>query len=94
LLAPITVGIHYRLPEIVWGVLFGLAIVAIAMGGYGSALSSRRRLIAIGLSAALAFSVVLLLLVAMDRPHQILATASQAAMLDLQESIRSMQAQP
>ena len=92
--ARITVGIHYRLPGIIWSVLFGLAIVALAMGGYASALASGRRLIAIGLSTALAFSVVLLLVVALDRPHQHLSTATQAAMLDLQESIRSMQSQP
>ena len=90
----ITVGIHYRLPGIIWTVLFGLTILALAMGGYASALSSRRRLIAISLSAALAFSVVLLLVMALDRPHQHLSTTTQAAMLDLQESIRSTQSQP
>lgn len=90
----VTVGIHYRLPGIIWIVLFGLAILAMAMGGYASALSSRRRLIAISVSAALAFSVVLLLVVGLDRPGQHLSNATQAAMLDLQESIRSMQSQP
>jgi hypothetical protein len=90
----VTVGIHYRLPGFIWSVLFGLAIVALGMGGYASALSSRRRLIAIALSAALAFSVVLLLVVALDRPHKHLSTATQEAMLDLQESIRSTQPPP
>ena len=90
----ITVSIHYRLPGILWIVLYGLLILANAQGGYASAMASRRRLIAITLSATLAFSVVLLLVVSLDRPHQQLSTVSYAAMLDLQESIRSMQAQP
>jgi hypothetical protein len=91
----ITVGIQYRLPGIIWIVLFGLAILAVAMGGYASALSSSRRLTAISLSAALAFSVVLLLVVALDRPHLELSRVTQAAMLDLQESIgRSIPSQP
>ncbi len=90
----ITVGIHYRLPGIIWIVLFGLAVVATGMGGYASALSSNRRLTAVSVSAALAFSVVLLLVVELDRPHQHLSDATQAAMLDLQEGIRSKPSHP
>lgn len=90
----ITVGFYFRLPGVVWLVLFGLAIVVMAMGGYASALSSRRRLIVINMSAALAFSVVLLLVVALGRPHRHLSTATRSAMLDLQDSFRSMQSQP
>ena len=87
-------GIHYRLPAIIWVVLLGLAILAMAMGGYTTGLSGSRRLIAITLAAALAFSVVLVLVVALDRPHHRLSSVTQAAMLDLQESIRrSMQSQ-
>jgi hypothetical protein len=51
-------------------------------------------LIAISVSAALAFSVVLLLVVGLDRPGQHLSNATQAAMLDLQASIHSTQSQP
>jgi hypothetical protein len=53
------------------------------------------RLLVMALWTALAFSVVLVLVVALDRPHQHLSTATQAAMFDLQEDIRrSMQSQP
>ncbi len=70
-------------------------LAAVAMGGYETGMSSRRRLIVIALWTALAFSVVLVLVVALDRPHQHLSTATQAAMFDLQEDIRrSMQSQP
>ncbi len=90
----ITLTIHYRLPGIIWIVLFGLAVLSMAMAGYATGLSSKRRSLAIALSAVFSFSVVLLLLVALDRPHQHLSTATQSAMLDQQEYIRrSMQSQ-
>ncbi len=91
----ITVGIHYRVSGVTWMVLYGLLILAMAMGGYETGLSGRRRLITIALWTALAFSVVLVLVVALDRPHQHLSMATQAAMFDLQEDMRrSMQSQP
>ncbi len=91
----ITIGIHYRLPGFTWMVLYGLAILAMTMGGYDTGLYGHRRVIVISLSAAVAFSVVLALVVALDRPQQNLSTITQAAMIDLQEDIRrSMQSQP
>lgn len=91
----ITLVIHYRLPMIIWIVLYGLAITAMAMSGYDTGLSSSRRAISITLAAALSFSVVFTLVIALDRPHQNLSTTTQAAMIDLQEDIRrSMQSQP
>lgn len=58
------------------------------MGGYAMALSSNRRMIAIPLSAGLAFSVVVVLVVLLDRPHQHLSRVTQPAMLDLQDTMR------
>jgi hypothetical protein len=84
----VTLSLHYRLPGVIWIVLLGLAVLAMAMAGYATALSSNRRVIAIPLSAALAFSVVLALVVLLDRPHHHLSRVTQSAMLDLQESIR------
>lgn len=89
----ITIGIHYRLPGTVWMVLYGLAIMA--MGGYDNGVSNSRRVIGVSLSAAVAFSVVLMLVTALDQPHQHLSTTTHAAMIDLQDDIRrSMQSQP
>jgi len=85
----ITIAIRYRLPKIIWLVLCGLAIIAMAMGGYDSGFSGGRRIISITTAAAVAFSVVLLMVVALDRPHQHLSTTTQAVMLDLQEHIRN-----
>lgn len=88
----ITVGIHNRLPGFTWMVLYGLAILAMVMGGYDTGLYGRRRVIAITVSAAVAFSVVLALVIVLDRPQQHLSMTTQAVMIDLQEDIhRSMQ---
>lgn len=75
----LTVGLRYRLPGLVWGVLVGLALLAHAMGGYATGLSGSRRPVPITLSAALAFSVVLVLVVSLDRPFHHLSDVTQAA---------------
>lgn len=90
----ITLGIRYRLAGLVWIVLFGLAIVALTLGGYDNGLSRDRNLPAVTLSAAVAFSVVILMVVALDRPEQHLS-ATQAVLLDTREDIRhSMESRP
>ena len=90
----ITLGIHYRMQGAIWIMLYGLAIITMIMGGYETGLSGNRRVIAISLLAAFALSVVLTLMVALDRPWQHLSTVTQEAMIDVQEDIRrSMQSQ-
>jgi hypothetical protein len=59
------------------------------MVGYEYGLSSRRHVIALNLLVALMFSVVLALMVALDRPWQHLSSVTQKAMIDVQEDIRS-----
>ena len=91
----ITVGIHHRLPAGIWAMLYGLAILALTMGGYDSGLSGGRRVIGITLLAAVAFSVVLTFVIALDRSQHRLSTSVDAAMVDVQMDIRrSMQSQP
>jgi len=84
----ITVSIRYRLPASVWMMLYGLAILAMAIGGYDIGLSGSRRVVAVSLATALAFSAVFTLVVGLDRPDQHLSTATQEVMIDLQEDIR------
>lgn len=82
---------RYRLPGIIWVVLFCLAVLAMTMGGYDSGLTEGRRFTAVTLAAALAFSMVLTLVVALDRPDLQLLTTTRAAVIDLQEEVlRSM----
>ena len=92
--ARITLGIHYRLPGTIWIVLYSLAIITMILAGYESGLSGSLHVIAMSLLAAFAFSIVLTLLVALDRPWHHLSTVTQEAMIDVQEDIRrSMQSQ-
>jgi len=79
----ITLAVRYRLPGTIWAVLVGLAILAMGMGGYGTGLAGSQRLLAITLSAALAFSVVFTLVVSLDRPLDRDLAVAQGAMLDL-----------
>jgi hypothetical protein len=89
------VGFRYRLPGVVWVMLYGLAFLAMVMGGYEIGRSGSRRVEVVTLATALAFSVVFALLVAMERPGQYLSTATQEVLIDLQEDIgRSMQGTP
>ncbi len=91
----VTVGIHYRLPGIVWIMLYVLLILAMAMGGYDTGVSGSHRSIVLDVALALAFSGVLILAVGLDRPHQHLSTATETAMFELQEDIRGwMRSQP
>jgi len=91
----VTVSLRYRLPGSIWMMLYGLAFLAMAMGGYDTGLSGSRRVVSVTLAAALAFSVVFTLVVALDRPDQHLSTATRAVMIDLQEDVRrSMQGPP
>ena len=66
--AKVTLSIHYRMYGAIWIILFGLTLITMIIVGYESGLSNRRHVIGINLLAALAFSVVLTLVVEMDRP--------------------------
>ena len=91
----VTFAYRYRLPKLIWLVLYSLAAIAMAMGGYDSGLSRGRRIIGINLGATVAFSLIFVVLVAMDRNHQNLLTTTKTAILDLQEHVReTMETRP
>jgi hypothetical protein len=90
--ARITVGNDHRMPTIFWFALYGLTLIAMVVGGYDSGLNGGRRSFTALISLTLAFSVVLALVVAIDRPVGQITGVSQAAMVDIQQKIRrSMQ---
>lgn len=80
-------GLQFHLPEIVWLVLYGLVILAMGMGGYANGYSGSRRSISLAISMASAYSVVLMLVIGMDRTEKHLSTVTQSVMLHLQESM-------
>lgn len=82
-----TIEVRYRLPEVVWIVLFGLAILAMALGGYDSGGSGERRVLLIPILASLAFSAVITLVVALDRPQYHIAAITDSAMIEIQDDI-------
>ena len=81
-------GLHNRIPELVWLVLYLMAIVSMAALGYQEGLSGSRRSIAV-LALAFTFSAVMLLIADLDRPHEGLLRVSQRALLDLRESLQT-----
>jgi len=81
----VTLGIHYRLPGSILIVLYGLTIITMVMGGYGSGLSRYHHVTTLTLLTSLVFSVVLTLVVVLDRPWPRLASVTQEAMIDVQK---------
>jgi hypothetical protein len=80
-------GLHNRIPELVWIVLYFMAIVSMTALGYQEGLSGSRRSLAV-LALAFTFSAVMLLIADLDRPQEGLLRVSQRAMLDLRESLK------
>ena len=86
-------GLHNRIPELVWLVLYFIAIVSMAALGYQEGLSGSRRSLAV-LALAFTFSAVMLLIADLDRPQEGLLRVSQRAMLDLRESLKNTDTAP
>jgi hypothetical protein len=80
-------GVRSRVPGVVWIVLYGLAILAMVMMGYHSALTHSTRSIAV-IALIIGFSSVLYLIADLDRPTQGTLRVSQQAMIDLRNSMK------
>jgi hypothetical protein len=65
----VTVGVHNRIPGIVWGWLYLVLIFAMFATGYHAGMSGTARSYAV-IALTLAFSVVVLLIVDLDRPQE------------------------
>ena len=90
----VTVSVSHRMEAIFWITLYGLTVFAMFAAGYDAALKGGRHAIKSVLMVAVAFSIVLTLVVTLDRPRQDLSPVTQAALIDLQNDIRhSMQLQ-
>lgn len=83
-------GFEFRIPNVVWVVLYAITSLAAASIGYHSGLTGRSRPI-VAIALILAFSAVILLIEDLDRPLYGILEVSQRAMVDLQ---RTMNGQP
>ncbi len=81
-------GIYSRIPLMIWLALFGLNVLGMVSLGYQSGIAETNRSLAAPIFA-LAFSVVLYLIVDLDRGHSGLLQVSQQSMINLHESMRS-----
>lgn len=81
---------NYRIPTLIWYVLYFIAILAMVMVGYQKGLSSKSS-VKITIVLALTFSVVIFLIADLDRPIEGTLRVNQKPILELQ---KKMQAQP
>jgi hypothetical protein len=73
-------------PETVILLLLGVALATAAIVGYNSGLSNRRHLFA-ALTLIVLITVIIWVLIDLDRPRRGLILVSQQSMIDLQESL-------
>ena len=86
------VVLHHRMPHFFWYALYGLTVLTMIVSGYDAGLKGGRRSITTLVAPTLAFSTILLLIIALDRPLHGLSTVNQAAMINLQQDMyHSMQ---
>lgn len=81
-----TVALQYRIPPVIWAVLFALTILS--MGGVGFQFGILGRFsIAVNLILAVSFALVIFLIADLDRATTGLLKVSQAPMLELQQKL-------
>lgn len=83
----VLIGARSRIPGVIWMGLLGLTVLGMASVGYMAGLSFTRRSPAM-LGLVLSFSVVLALIIDLDRGHEGLLRVSQQALVDVQQSMR------
>jgi hypothetical protein len=81
-------GLEFRIPNIIWIVLYAITALAAASIGYHSGLTGRSRPL-VALAIILAFSAVILLIEDLDRPQQGFLQVSQRALVDLQTKMKA-----
>ena len=84
----VLVGLYSRIPSSIWLVLFGLAIIGMASAGYYAGLTGTRRSPEMPI-LTIAFAVVLLVIVDLDRAHEGILRISQQSMIDLYNTMQA-----
>jgi hypothetical protein len=83
-------GMYNRVPGSVWIALFAITAFTMATMGLQLGFTGRRRLVAV-IPLTLAFAVLVALVEDLDRPQSGLITVGQQAMIDLKNSMATMQ---
>jgi hypothetical protein len=81
-------GLEFRIPNIIWIVLYAITALAAASIGYHSGLTGRSRPL-VAMAIILAFSAVILLIEDLDRPLYGFLEVSQRALVDLQTKMNA-----
>ncbi len=84
----VTVGLRSRIPAVIWGALYFVAMLTMATMGYHEGLTGARRSLA-SFALVVAFSSILFMTVDLDRPQEGLLRISQQSVLDLQQFMRA-----
>lgn len=84
--ARISVGVQYRMPGAFWTTLYSLVGITMLLAGYDERVSGARRSYIVTLPIAAAFSLVLTLVVMLDRP-QSLRSVNPLPLYDIQSSL-------
>lgn len=84
----VTIGLQYRIPEIIWLALYFITILSMIAVGYQFGIAGKSNTLII-LLMVLAFSVILVLISDLDRSSQGVIQVSQKPMLKLQEKLHA-----
>jgi hypothetical protein len=87
----VLVALHNRVPEILWWTLYFITALSIGALGYQEGLVGSRRSFAV-LALVVCFSLVILLIADLDRPHEGAVRVGQQSMVDLQRSFHESSA--
>ena len=82
-------ALRARLPETVVLVLYVIAALGMTMVGYQNSYNGKRNYYS-ALSVILVFTVVMMLIIDLDRPQEGLLRVSQQALIDLQRQLNSL----
>lgn len=82
----VTAALRNRIPGSIWIALMAISILTMVTLGAQAGLSGRRRLVAV-IPLSLAFTVLVALVVDLDRPQKGLINVGQQAMVSLQDSM-------
>lgn len=82
----VTIATRNQVPPVIWAALYLLMVIAMFMFGFQIGQTARRPF-GLELALALAFSLVMFLIIDLDRPQEGLVNVSQQAMVELQAKL-------